>query len=328
MKHNKKLNLKECPSTSGRHSWIMHAAWTLVKAGLSDEEAYSIIISKLTRAPQQTEISDALSKARSLLMGKSNFFHTSKKAIASKSNFQFDPKVLSAVAAALPDIDTAWVQERSPVDVLKCSQDQYLMSLFKLGEKVLIFDKMRNQGEFTWEHRGPSTPLGEFSYLQKGCDNGVWFLSNPCDGQYHHLDRLISETNPTGKTKRAEENITSFRYALLESDEADPNQWLSAIAQLPLPISSIVTSGGRSFHTLVQVNGRSKREWDEIVQGTLKGPLTVLGADPAALTAVRLTRMPGCYRYYDGKGRRYPTKQLQKLLYLNPTPTCTPISKI
>ena len=46
--------------------------------------------------------------------------------------------------------------------------------------------------------------------------------------------------------------------------------------------------------------------------------LIQIGADIAALSAVRLTRLPGCYR-----GHR-----LQKLLYLNPRPDGRPISKL
>ena len=80
--------------------------------------------------------------------------------------------------------------------------------------------------------------------------------------------------------------------------------------QLPLPIVSITSSGGKSLHALVRVAANSKANWDQII-GAIKPRLI----DPGALTAVRLTRLPNCYR-----GERF-----QELLYLDPTPTDEPI---
>ena len=110
------------------------------------------------------------------------------------------------------------------------------------------------------------------------------------------------------------------------------------------------------------MDANSKADWDAKV-ATLKPLLTVLGADPAAMTAVRLTRLPGCHRGQDGPPapklpparKRWvdeplkfaangdpiwmpdepPTKpanlwtggKLQELFYLNPEPDMTPISQ-
>ena len=65
------------------------------------------------------------------------------------------------------------------------------------------------------------------------------------------IPRLVSEHNPTGRTRRAEESLTDYRHLLIESDEVDPSLWLSVLVQLPLPILSIVTSGKRSIHALI-----------------------------------------------------------------------------
>ena len=59
-----------------------------------------------------------------------------------------------------------------------------------------------------------------------------------------------------------------------------------------------------------------------------------LGADPAAITAVRLTRLPGCLRYGVGEGNYHrpyltaegqPAPRMQRLLYLHPQADHTPI---
>jgi hypothetical protein len=57
--------------------------------------------------------------------------------------------------------------------------------------------------------------------------------------------------------------------------------------------------------------------------------LCPLGADAAAITAVRLTRLPGTLRHgtkgKDGKLQPYPAPRLQRLLYLNPNATARAI---
>ncbi len=79
-----------------------------------------------------------------------------------------------------------------------------------------------------------------------------------------YLERLIKDSNPDGETYRAEENITNFRYLLLESDVAPADLWLRALVHLPLPIVSIVSSGGRSFHALVRVAANSSEDWKKL----------------------------------------------------------------
>jgi hypothetical protein len=141
----------------------------------------------------------------------------------------------------------------------------------------------------------------------------VWFLANPCDGEFHWNPREEKDS------RRSEESITSWRYAVVESDKANPGQWLKALVQLCLPISAIYSSGKRSIHALVRIDAGSKAEWDEIVRGELLPALTVLGADPGALTAVRLTRLPNC--------RREETGKPQRLLYLDSKPDGEPICR-
>src|SRR5262249_4666909 len=103
----------------------------------------------------------------------------------------------------------------------------------------------------------------------------------------------------------------------VESDKAPADLWLKALVQLPLRISAIYTSGKASVHALVRIDAESKADWDEIVRRKLLPILVTVGADPGAMTAVRLSRLPNCMR---GE-----TKQLQRLLYLNDRPDHTPI---
>jgi len=101
---------------------------------------------------------------------------------------------------------------------------------------------------------------------------------------------------------------------VLENDEADTNDWLSCLVQLPLKIAAIYKSGGKSIHALVRLDAISKADWDAKCD-QMKPVLVTLGADPGALTAVRLTRLPGAMR----------GDKPQKLLFLNPSPNGIPL---
>ena len=131
---------------------------------------------------------------------------------------------------------------------------------------------------------------------------------------------LISEHNPTGRSRRAEENLTDFRHLLIESDEVDPGLWLAALVQLPLPILSIVESGKRSIHALVRTDCHTPGQWEALVDNKWKPRLIRLGACQSSTSAVRLTRLPCC--------RRECENAEQKLLFLNPAPDFTPICEL
>lgn len=93
-----------------------------------------------------------------------------------------------------------------------------------------------------------------------------------------------------------------------------PGLWLRLLAMCGLPIAAIYTSGGDSVHALVREPRGSWAEFSDIVR-QYKGRLPLVGADPGALTPVRLTRLPGCTR----------GGQMQRLIYLDPESRAEPI---
>jgi hypothetical protein len=222
----------------------------------------------------------------------------------------FKPNTLRRIADKtrdVPDI-VRFVSERSPVRVETQDSASVLRRLYRRGsgEKVLIFTKYKSQGQGLW--------LADFSdqiqqvNIPEG-DDGVWFLPQPVTGDFYPNPRQGGK-----KSQRSQEAVTAWRFALLESDDADPDDWLRCLVQVPLKIVSICESGGRSVHALVRLNAASKEDWDaKITQ--IKPILIALGADPGALSAVRLTRLPQAMR-----GDR-----VQRLLYLNPDANGTPI---
>ncbi len=238
---------------------------------------------------------------------------------APRSKPQFDPAKLARIAAKLDGADREWFAARSPKTPWNRTPASYLHALYREGERVLVFTKTKTQG-ILWTHPGLPFDANTLDPLREGHAAGVWFLAQPVNGEWLELDRLKSEHNPTGRTRRAEENVTSWRYAVIESDHADHAQWLAALAQLPLPIASLVTSGGDSIHALIRVDAASKAEFDDIVRRQLAPPLVTMGADLGAMTAIRLSRLACCWR--EGKHAR------QELLFLNPSPDGTPICEL
>lgn len=213
-------------------------------------------------------------------------------------------------------VDEQWLRERSPIDPGTCSTEAFLDALYEPGEKVLIFTNFYGQGDYArWVGKG-SVRLGRRpgvkgvrSGLPAGGRDGVWFLCQPVSAEWKLNPRSVDKFGRPKMSRRSEEVITAWRYLVLESDEAPQDLWLRYLVKLALPIAAIYTSGGRSVHALVKVDAPSKAWWDQYKR-VLQPPLTAMGADPGALSAVRLTRLPGCRR-----GER-----MQRLLYLDPQP--------
>jgi hypothetical protein len=190
-----------------------------------------------------------------------------------------------------------------------------LAKLFKPGEKLLIFDRYKSQGQLLWQV--PPLNAGDFRIPRQfrenlqGDQDGIWFLSSPVDGSYYQNPREENKLS-----RRSQESITRYPYIVIESDKAPRDLWLRALARLPLPIAMITDSGGISIHSLVRIDAVTKQEWDQKVT-TIKPVIVTLGADPGALTAVRLTRLPNCFRAAKNSA--------QRLLYLDDNPDQTPI---
>ncbi|XHR27535.1 MAG: hypothetical protein ACFUZC_16515 [Chthoniobacteraceae bacterium] len=250
---------------------------------------------------------------------------------------QFDPQKLHAFAAR-PGvvIDTAWLADRSPVDPAMVGPVEFLRALYKPEESVVILDVFKSQGQWlysaqrgiepscvdfaAWKEKDPFHTAPPLLMPGRPFDaagpQGIWYLCNPVDGKFRVMDGVDMRQLPKW-SRRWEPCVTDWRYFVFESDEADARDWIGAIAQLPMRIAAIYTSGGKSIHVLVRVDARSKVEFDQWRESA-KRTMIPLGADKQCMSAVRLTRLPGCLRLQDKHGRAYPRPHLQKLLYLAP----------
>jgi RecA-family ATPase len=109
---------------------------------------------------------------------------------------------------------------------------------------------------------------------------GAWIRFNPLDGK-----------------GVKNENVTDFRYALVESDDMDIEKQNAMIRQLELPVACLVHSGGKSLHAIVRIEASSYDEYrkrvDFLYEVCKKNGLAI---DSQNRNPSRLSRMPGVIR--------------------------------
>ena len=109
---------------------------------------------------------------------------------------------------------------------------------------------------------------------------GAWIRINPLDGKGAMV-----------------ENVTSFNYVLIESDEIPKPQQIAFYNRWKLPIVALVDSGSKSVHAIVHIDAPDLVEYDTRVRELFK----FLGehnfpADQSNKTANKFSRMPGVTR--------------------------------
>lgn len=111
-------------------------------------------------------------------------------------------------------------------------------------------------------------------------DCGGWIRFNPLDGK-----------------GVKNENVTAFRYALVESDDMPLENQEAFYRASSLPVAALVYSGGKSLHAIVHIDAKDYEEYRERVR-RLYDWLAANGIsiDKQNRNPSRLSRMPGVTR--------------------------------
>lgn len=240
---------------------------------------------------------------------------------------QFDPEQAARIAAACPvagDISRDWLRAISPIGIPTSPTlwaELMLDTLYHHRERILCFDTFKSQGthlrivhEANYRlHHSPGHRATPCKTLPTRAADGAWFLTAPVLGTWQPNPNNIGADGTPRLGRRHAACCTRFPYAVLESDTLPEPTWLRILSQLQFPIAAIYSSGGKSLHALLHVNARTADQFNAARRILLR-ICTPIGADPAAITPVRLSRLPGCIRLSKGPGA------MQELLYLNPTP--------
>lgn len=109
---------------------------------------------------------------------------------------------------------------------------------------------------------------------------GAWIRFNPLDGNGIR-----------------NENVTEYRYALVESDSIPVEQQYALYKAMELPARVLVHSGGKSLHAIVHIGAGSYNEYRERVAYLYKVcEANGLKVDSQNKNPSRLSRMPGVLR--------------------------------
>lgn len=301
------------------HGNLDHATWSAAlrgaALGIPPQLIFDTVVQRIRQAGdsvKHSKVADQIARACAYIHRTnesttgSALLHSAPTGATAK--ICFNPQMLAGVAMEHRQVVGSdpenFLKARSPIPPDSLTPAEVLDHLYVVGEHVVIFTDHQSQGQALWTARGVTVPG-----IPIWGPAGVWFLVQPVTGEF-----VPNPRRGGSLSRRSEEAVTAWRYAVLESDEANPRDWMTMLAALPMPIAAIYTSGGRSIHALVRVDASSKRSWDEMIRA-VKPRLVELGADPDALTAVRLSRLPQAWR-----GPRQ-----QRLLFLNPAADSTPI---
>ncbi len=265
----------------------------------------------------------------------------------------YNPDDANRVADMCPFVVTEeWLRQHSPVPIPREPEKWprlLLESIYQPGDKILVFTKYKSQGQILHQVGGSTVRLEKrppaYGYTYparprtgwpRGGEGGVWFLTAPVTGEWMPNENARDRDGNIPMGRRHAACVTRYPYLVLESDEAPPAVWLNILVQLADRIVAVYTSGGKSYHALVRVAARTKEEFD-LHRIRYCTRLTALGADHGAVTAVRLTRLPGCFRFGRGEGENHrpyldehgkPAPRMQELLYLNPAADGRPILEL
>lgn len=195
-------------------------------------------------------------------------------------------------------IQTGWIEDqeiKEPGADWDPAQDliTYLQTLFQSTENVGYVTEVyqgedrlapkkgcwdRTAGQLLEELRRTRDIGAVFGDWNKSA--GAWIRFNPLDGN-----------------GIKNENVTDYRFALVESDSIPIAKQHALIRELELPVAALVYSGGKSLHAIVRINAGDYTEYRKRVEYLYKVcDKNGLKVDTQNKNPSRLSRMPGATR--------------------------------
>ena len=167
---------------------------------------------------------------------------------------------------------------------------------------LTLFDSTENVGYVTetWEKDGKYMPTqGCYDRTAGELIQALSKCNDICDvfGDYNKAAGAWIRFNPLDGKGVKNDNVTEFRYALVESDSTDIEKQNAILRELELPIAALVYSGGKSLHAIVRIDAASYDEYrkrvDYLYSVCQKNGLKV---ESQNRNPSRLSRMPGIIR--------------------------------
>lgn len=200
-------------------------------------------------------------------------------------------------------VDNSWVEGKeirepddnwNPIEQLKT----YIETLFKNDDYIgyVVNSWQRDDGKYSVSGSGvygktAEEILNDLNKYKDAKDLG-WVVgdSNPEAGAWIRF-------NPLDGKGVKNENVTDFKYALVESDNLSIEKQNAIMRELELPIATLVYSGSKSIHAIVKVDAQNYSEYQKRVEYLYKiCNKNGLQVDGQNKNPSRLSRMPGIVR--------------------------------
>ena len=308
-KYNSALSNLPESGGGGLHSALLGVATHGIQSGLTDNQIFQDLRATITgtRRVPDSEITASINRARQDTVSFDQLPTDYKPQPAPRPpQPKIQKRYLDVLIERGKGIEEVDLWEASPIRLLdepKGDAELLLKTLYPCDAHLFIGDRysktVRTQSE--WCEHISTCGLGGLPHM----------IFNPLSGA-QHPDK---SGNPSFRCDAA---VAGYWYCIAEFDNLPRAEQLAFWGTVPLPITVLIDSGGKSIHGILRVDGVfDEDDWQRVVRdGLYRDVLIPLGVDPACANPSRLSRLPGHQR--DG-GR------LQKLLYLNPHPSSRPI---
>ena len=190
----------------------------------------------------------------------------------------------------IEEIDVAEPEEWHPAKELI----RYLESLFESTENVgYVTQSWEKDGKYMPTSGNWDRTAGQLIEQLAQCGDDIGSVV----GDYDPAAGAWIRFNPLDGKGCKNENVTEFRYALVESDCMEIEKQNAIIRELELPVACLVYSGKKSLHAIVRVDavdyGEYRKRVDYLYNVCQKNGLKT---DNQNRNPSRLSRMPGIMR--------------------------------
>ncbi len=173
---------------------------------------------------------------------------------------------------------------------------RYLSALHEDNDKVCIVrEAVYNEDRNKWHPKN-----GGVSTCVRTLKEKIEYANTLSDviGEYEARAGCWIRINPMSEFGYNDEDVTSFKYALVESDEMTiSEQTKLMVTELKLPLAALVSSGGKSVHGIVKVFAKDEFEYGERVEYLYKICENYgLVIDRNNKNPSRMSRLPGANR--------------------------------
>lgn len=224
-----------------------------------------------------------------------------KIGIGSRVNIDgLDPPPNAQSMSVLPSATlSAYEQERQIMAFLDLYQDTDRLNI------VISATYLAKNKKWIPEGKGITRTVSEWkesihaSFTKKAGPFSMYYADtdkNGCDVSYNPDAGVWVRINPTDGRGVGNGNITSFRYALVESDSMDKVQQLRLIKKIGCTVLAI-DSGKKSVHAVIDLNAASLRDYAQKIEILYEycGKLGIK-VDRNTRNPSRLMRLPGVQR--------------------------------